>query len=484
MGQAYVERDGVSVRHASRFLLVGTMNPEEGELRPQLLDRFGLTVDVAAPREPAPRAEVVRRRLAYERDPGGFAVTWAGEDTGLAAAIAAARHRLPHVTLPEAELTRIATVCAAFEVDGLRADIVVARTAVAHAAWQGRPLVTEQDVRVAARLALPHRRRRDPFDAPGLDQDQLDRVLDEARTDEPEPDPDGPPDPPPGDPPPHDQPPQDPTPQDPAPPSGSQPHTSASDPPYRARLLTVPGTGTGARAGRRSLAYTRSGRIVAARTPRGRVGTVHLVATLTAAAAAGRRTVTPADLRESVHKGRESNLVLFVVDASGSMAARQRMRAVKGAVLSLLRDAYQRRDKVGLITFRGQGADLVLPPTTSHEIAAARLREVRTGGRTPLAAALTAAARAVRTHKLRDPHRRALVVLVTDGRHTTGPEPAGIAPLLRGTAAVVVDCESGPVRLGLAQRLAVALDAEYLKVDQLSTEALRAAATPIARRAA
>jgi magnesium chelatase subunit D len=190
--------------------------------------------------------------------------------------------------------------------------------------------------------------------------------------------------------------------------------------------------------------------------------------------------VLPADLREAVHKGRESNLVLFVVDASGSMAARQRMRAVKAAVLSLLRDAYQRRDKVGLVTFRGAGAELVLPPTTSHEIAAARLRELATGGRTPLAAALHTAARTVRTHRLRDPHRRALVVLVTDGRHTSGPPPADVAPVLRGTAAVVVDCESGAVRLGLATRLAVALDAEYLRVDELSADTLRNAARRVA----
>src|SRR5207249_10016041 len=113
-----------------------------------------------------------------------------------------------------------------------------------------------------------------------------------------------------------------------------------------------------------------------------------------------RRRVEPGDLRESVHKGRESNLVLFVVDASGSMAARQRMRAVKTAVLSLLRDAYQRRDKIGLITFRGAGAELVLPPTTSHEVAAVRLTALTTGGRTPLAAAVTTAAGTVRTHRL------------------------------------------------------------------------------------
>ncbi len=484
MGRAYVERDGVSVRHAARFLLVGTMNPEEGELRPQLLDRFGLAVDVAAPREVDERSEVVRRRLAYDADPVGFAAAWASSEDSLAAQIAAARGRLASVVLPDGELRRIAGVCAAFEVDGMRADIVVARTATALAAWHGRPAVTGADVRDAARLALPHRRRRDPFDAPGLDEEALDRALRDAAP--PGPDDDPPPSGPGG---------ADPEGGGEAPEPGGdgssaaapQPggtSTAPAAPPYRARLLAVPGTGSGARAGRRSPAYTRSGRVVGARRPDDRLVSVHLPATLLAAAPyqrargrAGPLRVETADLRATVHKGREANLVLFVVDASGSMAARQRMRAVKGGVLSLLRDAYQRRDKVGLVTFRGTGAEVALPPTTSHEIAAARLRELPTGGRTPLAAGLHTAARVVAAERRRDPYRRPLLVLVTDGRATSGPDPVTVAPALHGVACVVVDCESGPVRLGLAGRLAVALDARYLRLEELSADGLRAVAT-------
>ena len=508
MGRAYVERDGVSVRHAARFLLVGTMNPEEGELRPQLLDRFGLAVDVAAPREVGERTEVVRRRLAYDADPAGFASSWAAADATLAAQIDVARRRLPSVVLPDGELRRMASVCAAFDVDGMRADIVVARTATALAAWHGRPAVTEADVRDAARLALPHRRRRDPFDAPGLDEQALDEALRSAEPDPPErPDdpPDAPDDPPPsgggGAPPPDSgswtpAPPEGGTnvqdlagPADPAGPAGpAGPGAPASTAPpaatYRARLLAVPGTGTGARAGRRSPAFTRSGRVVGARRPEDRLTSVHLPATVLAAAphqrARGRTgplKVEPADLRATVHKGREANLVLFVVDASGSMAARQRMRAVKGGVLSLLRDAYQRRDKVGLVTFRGTGAEVALPPTTSHEIGAARLRDLPTGGRTPLAAGLLTAARLVATEHRRDPYRRPLVILVTDGRATTGPDPVSAAPALRDVACVVVDCESGPVRLGLAGRLAAALQARYLRLEELSADGLRAVAT-------
>ncbi|NMH80657.1 AAA domain-containing protein, partial [Pseudonocardia xinjiangensis] len=191
MGRAHVERDGVSVSHAARFLLVGTMNPEEGELRPQLLDRFGLAVEVRAARDVATRVEVVRRRLAFEADPVAFTAAWRDAESATAERIAAARARVGSVVLPDAELRRIAAVCAAFDVDGMRADLVIARAAVAHAAWRGADAVAEEDVRVAARLALPHRRRRDPFDEPGIDDDALDEALREAGQQPPD-GPDGP----------------------------------------------------------------------------------------------------------------------------------------------------------------------------------------------------------------------------------------------------------------------------------------------------
>jgi magnesium chelatase subunit D len=209
---------------------------------------------------------------------------------------------------------------------------------------------------------------------------------------------------------------------------------------------------------------------------------VHLTATLRAAAPHQRgrgRTgaglvLRRGDMRTAVREGRESNLVLFAVDASGSMAARQRMSAVKGAVLSLLIDSYQRRDKVGLVTFRGAGAELALPPTASVEAGAARLAALPTGGRTPLAAGLLRAHEVLRVERIRDPRRRALLVVVTDGRHTAGPDPATSARLLAGTGAtcVVVDCETGPVRLGLAARLAAHLGGVALRLEDLAAESL------------
>jgi magnesium chelatase subunit D len=612
LGVSYVERDGVSVRHAARFLLVGTMNPEEGELRPQLLDRFGLTVEAAAPRDPGPRAEVVRRRLDYDADPDRFAARWGAEESGLAGRIAAARRLLPRVVLPDGALRQVASVCAAFGVDGLRADLVTARAAMAHAAWEGRTVVGADDIRAAARLALPHRRRRQPFDAPQLDEQQLEDALAAGAAGDDEPDPGGPgsgrpdsggPDaegPDPGGADPGGADPERPDPGGPdagGPDSGGPDsgggrpadpnHPSDNDDPgsndgprsqaggpgdsgtgpaaqggpaeepaapettFRVRRLEVPGIGAGA-AGRRSRARGQAGRVTGSRRPPGPVRQVHLTATLTAAApyqvqrgrtGPGGLRLRPEDLRETRREGREGNLVLFLVDASGSMAARARMGAVKGAVLSLLLDAYQRRDKVGMITFSGSAARVLLPPTSSVEAAAARLADLPTGGRTPLAAGLLRAHEVLRTERLRDPDRRPLLVVVTDGRATsaaparatsaataratstrtatpapitptiptpttpttptgpTGPtgtsspttaptspatptvtsgspsriadpvaaahQAAGLLAATRVTS-VVVDCESGAIRLGLAAGLARALDGTLLRLDELA----------------
>ncbi|MFF3448948.1 putative cobaltochelatase [Streptomyces sp. NPDC002667] len=511
MGASYVEREGVSVRHAARFLLVGTMNPEEGELRPQLLDRFGLTVEVTASREPDQRVEVVRRRLAHDDDPAGFAARWAEEEAAVRARIVAARALLPSVRLGDGPLRQIAATCAAFEVDGMRADIVMARTATALAAWAGRTEVIAEDVRQAALLALPHRRRRNPFDAPGLDEDKLDETLEEfAGEDDGDPDPDSDPDgggPGGG----GGQPAPDSGPQDgdtgarpeagedgaPQASGGAEQSPVRAAEPFRTKALSVPGLGEGA-AGRRSRARTEHGRTTGSRRPRGALTKLHLAATVQAAAphqrARGRSgpglVVRRDDLRQATREGREGNLVLFVVDASGSMAARQRMGAVKGAVLSLLLDAYQRRDKVGLVTFRGRDAQVALPPTSSVDAAAARLESLPTGGRTPLAAGLLRAHEVLRVERLRDPARRALVVVVTDGRATGGPEPVALAAraarlfAAEGIASVVVDCESGPVRLGLAGQLAGELGGTAVTLGELRADAIAGLVKDVRGRAA
>jgi magnesium chelatase subunit D len=506
MGRSTVERDGVSVAHAARLILIGTMNPEEGELRPQLLDRFGLTVEITAPRDPKLRAEVVRRRMAFDRDAASFVAAYAADEQALRIRIATARALLPSVCLDDQKLATIARVCAAFDVDGMRADIVTARAAAAHAAWHGRRDITTSDIRAAARLALPHRRRRNPFDAPGLDEDLLDQLLDEESDPEPTPPDGGPPGGSSSDPEPNNRQPEranghsrDSEGRD----SELQPvdgHSTrsadndrqatagivAAGDTYRTRLFTASGIGVG-EAGRRSRALTSAGRTVGAIAANRDRGPLHLTATIRAAAphqvSRGRLPderlrLATRDLRLAVTAGRESNLVLLVVDASGSMAARRRMAAVKAAALSLLLDAYQRRDKVGLITFRGTEATLALPPTSSIDTAARRLEDLPSGGRTPLAEGLLCAAESLRLERIRDPRRRPLLVLITDGRATHGSDAVGrsrlVADQLRrtGVASLVIDCESGRMSLGLAHTLSVHLGAQHVTVDEVGADQL------------
>jgi magnesium chelatase subunit D len=503
-GRSTVEREGISVSHASRIVLIGTMNPEEGELRPQLLDRFGLTVEIAASRDPELRAEVVRRRMAFDADPALFEQTYEAAEQALRRRIVTARELLPMVALRDDQLITIASVCAAFEVDGMRADIVTARAAVASAAWHGRAAVEKADIRAAARLALPHRRRRNPFDAPGLDEDLLDQLLADQEPD-PEPPPRGPGSEPPADADSHPSPDL----------SESQLAMARSDsdksvPPsidtvpagatYRTRLFTAAGVGVG-EAGRRSRAVTSTGRTVGAVPPRGRSGPIHLPATIRTAAprqhdrgrAYGPLRLAGDDLRLAVTEGRESNLVLLVVDASGSMAARRRMETVKAVALSLLLDAYQRRDKIGLITFRGAEANLALPPTSSVDVAVRRLRELPSGGRTPLAEGLLCAAETLRLERIRDPRRRPLLVLVTDGRATHGPDAVArsrqAAERLRqtGVASVVIDCETGRFTLGLAAELSLRLGGEHVPVGEVAADQVLSTVrrkVPHSRRAA
>jgi magnesium chelatase subunit D len=207
-----------------------------------------------------------------------------------------------------------------------------------------------------------------------------------------------------------------------------------------------------------------------------------LAATLRAAARRGAGGIRQDDLREHLRAGREGNLVVFCVDASGSMGARQRMSAVKGAVLGLLLDAYRNRDRVALITFRGESATLTLPPTSSVDRAAAALAQLPTGGGTPLAQGLERAQALVLAERRKDPDRRSLVLVVTDGRASGGApgrEAANeAATRLAQTAdgVVVFDAEQGRIRLGLAGELAHAAGARVLPMTALPTTPRRAAA--------
>jgi magnesium chelatase subunit D len=488
-GVARVEREAVSVTHEARFLLVGTMNVEEGELRPQLLDRFGLGVEVLTPTEPAVRAEIVRRRIAFERDPAAFLERFADAEAELADRIAAARAALPGVLLSERELLRIAGACAQLRIDGVRGDIVTARAACALAAFDGVEQVTDEHVRRAALLALAHRRRRDPLAPAGEEAAELERALREAGAgaggdEQPEPTPpdrprpdggapagpgggawsgtgDGPaggaaggsganggvgPDQPgPGEP-------------DPVAPAPDRAAAARTQRPESAQLpldaLRLAGTGAGP-TGRRARAHGTSAGAVDT-VPAGPEPTdLALVASLRARLLGA----DPQHLREHVRAGRESALLCLVVDASGSMGARRRITRVKGALLALLRDAYARRDRMAVIAFSDLRAELLVAPGAPLEQAARRLSDLSTGGRTPLADGLRAADELIRREALRDRSRRAVAVILTDGRVAdAGGEIAHAARALgRSADAVhVIDTEDGPVRVGIAPELAAA----------------------------
>jgi magnesium chelatase subunit D len=507
-----IERDGLTAEHPSRFVLVGSMNPEEGELRPQLLDRFGLAVEVRAPREPELRTEVVRRRLAFDADPAAFAERFADDEENLRSAVAGAAALLGEVAVPDEVLTLTSRLCAELDAEGLRADLVLARGAAAAAALDGRKEATADDIVRLAPLALAHRRRRGPLDTPGLSPEELADALERA---DPEP---SPPD-------------EDDAAHTPGGKSGEA-QTPGEDgveghpPGVGARQSRPPAPGMSVRlttqrpsgvVGRRNRGPADRGGIVAARPSPAGITDLAVAATVQAAAArravriaeaepAGKlaagnpAVVQQSDLRQAVREARTANLVVLCVDASGSMGADRRIEAAKGAALSLLLDAYERRDRVALVTFAGEEARVALRPTGSVEVAQARLADLPTGGRTPLGPGLRTALDVARSARHRDPDRRPVIVVVTDGRATSaGPPaagrpaagpPAAVDPVsaalaaaaeiaAAGIEALVVDAENGDVRLGLARQLAETMGASYTALPDLAADTLTRAVASI-----
>ena len=528
MGRNYVEREGISVSHAAEFILVGTMNPEEGDLRPQLLDRFGLAVEVDSAFTPEERREVVKRRIAYESDPFGFMDAWQESEAAERERILRSQQLLGRVAVSDDILELITGICAEYQVDGLRADIVMYKTASTIAAYEGRDHVLADDVREAAEMALLHRQRRQPFQQPHLVTEQLDSMIDEFQNRPHDREPqdqdnsqseeqdDGDPDPPEQE---EEQPPE------PEGDSGPQDQYFEVGTPFSVRSLQMHPPDHRARpaGGRRArtVSGTSSGRYVGAAIPQGKATDLALDATLRAAAphqlkrredSAGQDApaflIEPHDVREKVRETKTGSLILFVVDASGSMGAQRRMVAVKGAILSLLLDAYQRRDRVALIAFRGTGAQVLLPPTSSVDLAHALLSEMPTGGRTPLSRGLLLAMEVIETEKQKDRNVLPLLVVLSDGRanvamgtadastqtgrpaspeHTPNhPEPVegrASLPIAEARAmaaaireqhisAVVVDTETDFLRLGLAEPIAEAMGAPCIKLEELHSDAL------------
>ncbi len=459
-----VEREGLSLTHPSRFLLVGTMNPEEGELRPQLLDRFGLTVDVTDLSEPAERAEAVRRRLAFEADPEGFVTAWNGADAEEADRIQRARLLLPRVILPDPVLHSLIERCLGAGVEGLRADLTLSRAACAWSAYQGRTEVVPSDVNVVAELALAHRRTRPP---------------------EPPDGPDSKPKSPPGANNLHK--PEAPT-KDPslALRAGAQSQVFASTGLHQARVKPpVRLLGESPLRGRWTSSRPENGR-KRARLRHGHQPDmlVSWAPTLRAAALfqsdrhrkdSEKLILRGDDLRSWELRKTAGCLLLFLVDTSGSMAAWQRMRQTKAAVLALLMQAYRQRDRVAILAFHGSAVDLVLPPRRGLKTARRALEALPVGGTTPLAAGLSACRRLIRSQKRKDPRLPIWTVILTDGRanYAAAGDPwqdaMGEARRLAYLVAesLVVDTEIGWPRFGRARELAEALGAAHLPLEEV-----------------
>jgi len=507
MGVNTIQREGITKKHPAEFLLIGTMNPEEGDLRPQLVDRFGLCANVNAPFDPKIRAEVVRQRMAFERDPKSFQARWSDAQLKLAEQIKTAQELLEQTTLEDSLLELISQICIEFQVASLRADITLCKTAAALAAWQGMTVVNKEHIRQAAPWVLAHRSQK-PFGQDQQHQQQqkqqendrdqrLHQIMndsspeDERKENEENSQEEG----------------EESQGQDQQAENGDQDpnntneqlHTFTASKPQQIKKLKInkPQHGQAGSGRRNKLTNApKNGTYVRARSTDQPVD-IALDATLRAAAVNGVHPVTkqpiirPENWRTKVRHATTDTVILFVVDASGSMAARKRMEAVKGAVLALLTDAYQQRDRVGVISFRGVQAEMLLEPTRSTELASKSLQRLPTGGRTPLAHALWLAHETVQRLQRKEPDQEVLLLVLSDGKANV-PLPGGTNPNanplgdawtqtkeaairlagLKKISGLILDTEAGQVRIGRAKELADLLGAGYMLLDDLTADGL------------
>ncbi len=492
MGVNIVEREGVSVAHPSKFILVGTMNPEEGEIRPQLLDRFGLQVSVVGIEDVDQRMQIAKMAEAFDADPDGFAAKSQGSQAEMKEKISEARKLLRQVSMSDDLLRSIASTCIDLGVKTHRAEIVITRTAKTIAAFDGRTEVNSEDVKKAMELALAHRMRSRPFEPPTLNKDKLEKSMQQHQHEHQQQNP-------------KQQKKQEQQPQQPDENQDAK-QTQASQPqeqvfeigtPIDVRAINMPRKRdriarrkTG---GRRmnTLALRNRGRYLRQRMPQ-EGKDIAIDATIRAAAPYQKVRFGPnairvksEDIREKERVGKTSAVVLFVVDASGSMGAMQRMESAKGAVLSLLMDSYQKRDKIGMVAFKGKDAELILPPCSSVDLALSRLQELPTGGKTPLSAGLSRALQLLQGELRKDEETKPMMVLISDGRANVGmggkirdelmeiserSKQMGVHTLVIDTE--VVESSFMDMRLGYCHEIADTCGGKYYPISSLSPEAL------------
>lgn len=525
MGVNVVEREGISFSHPAQFILVGTMNPEEGELRPQLLDRFGLCVEIEGIKDPEQRMLILERRIDFEREPDTFFKRWESSEAELSERIAHARKTLPDVCYTADNLYTIAQLTSDLGVDGHRADITILKAGLANAAFEGRTQINEIDILAAAELALPHRMKRRPLQDTEGELRALHERLEEARREAEEEaerraaetDGQGSGD---GD-------------EESVKKNGESTADDSVDEPddaaaeetddsgqageSRPHYKQMPDTGydgasdsddqkvnvglpqkpksfqssldklTRRNAGKRSFTRTnrKRGRYVKSRPASDRIEDVAFDATFRRAAPQQIHrqdedvalSIRRGEIQRKVRMRRTANLILFVVDASWSMAASERMQATKGAILGLLMDAYQKRDQVGMIIFQKDGAEIILPPTNSIELARQALEEIPVGGKTPLSSGLYTAYEVLEREKRRNPEVVPLVIVLTDGAGNVSmgtlppqQEALRIAEFFAQDQirTIVINTEHEAFDRGLAQTLADAMEAECLTLKEFT----------------
>lgn len=509
-----VEREGISHSHKAQFVLVGTMNPEEGMLNPQFLDRFGLYVEVKGENDVDERKQVISRRLEYEQFPEQFKHKFEPREKELTEKIHAARKFLEQVEISDSIIKMAAEIAQQAYCQGHRADLVMVETARTIAALQERRYITLEDLKDAAELALPHRvcsppvnenqsqemeQEHPPEEMESEEeenhQDQEKQGIEEQPPGEQEGNPDGLEN--------HREEPEE---QNEPPENDEKQEQQAV--PSQEDMVEEPGEtfrvstiqidpferksreGSGRRS--RTKTSSRQGRYIRYRMPGDKLMDLAFDATLRAAAVFQKSRkgngsaiiIEKCDFREKVREKRIGNTLLFVVDASGSMGANQRMKATKAAILSLLNDAYQKRDMVGLVAFRNSSAEIMLGITRSVHLANKNLKELPTGGKTPLAAGLALGYEILKSRKVKDPDMVPVLVLVSDGRANVslgGGDPVEEAKELgrkmraEGINGLVIDSEKDFIELGLARELAEVMEARYFKLEDLKSQEIEGA---------
>lgn len=503
-----LERDGLSEQRDTSFTVLAVMNPESGTLSSSSLDRFGLFAQADPSYDDETRLEIIRRVLDFEKDGIAFRAKWQKETDALKKKIKDARAALSKVEVSAAMIQLAAVYTLKAHVAGHRADIYLIEAARAEAALEGRKYVLPKDLEKAAEFVLPHRMRKA--------EEQQGQPSEEMPQEQPEED---------NKPqqeeekqtpqdnefshPPEAQPPQINTEDaDDSSHEQNQDNAQMSNPRGQSReriddadlhvnlppMWIEPSKDRKPKkgSGKRSLTMTdlMQGRYVRAEIPKAKTSDIAFDATLRAAAPYQKArpsngcavVIRKDDLRSKVREKRTGNIFLFVVDASGSMGARERMKTVKGVIFKILLDAYQKRDRVGMVAFRKNQAEVLLPVTRSVDFAQKKLATMPTGGKTPLAKGLLKAEDVLDMLYRQDANQDPVMILITDGRATSSLNK-GTNPVTdaleeakrigrRNIPVAVIDTESGFIKLGLAKKLAKAMGASYFQVDKISEDQL------------